>query len=175
MQHSLTIATLPAAAALALALGLSVAGAADKPAAPASPGATAKVNALLGVAIPEATFNSTMSGGKDPFFPQSNRLAPKTPLLTPAVVTEVNRAHLLTLRGISGPATRRIALINNTTFVAGEAGTVRTVAGTLKIRVQTVEDKIVTLLIDGDSQPRQLELDDKIPASISIQTSQVEK
>jgi hypothetical protein len=41
--------------------------------------------------------------------------------------------------------------------------------------VQTVEDKVVTVLIDGESQARELVLDDAIPKSIQIQTSQVEK
>lgn len=170
MQRSLHLAKTLGAA---LGLGLAAADAAEpKAAAPAPAG---KAHALLGIALPESQFVNEASMGKDPFFPDSSRRAPKAPVLTKAVVTTVNRSSLLTLRGISGPPARRIALINNLTFVAGEEGTVRTSAGTLKIRVQTVEDKIVTVLIDGDTQPRELVLDDKIPGSIQIQTSQVEK
>jgi hypothetical protein len=165
-----------ASTALGLCLAATAAAAEKKPAAapPAAP-AAGKVHPLLGIALPESQFVNEPNVGKDPFFPDSNRRLPKAPVLTKAVVTEVNRANLLTLRGISGPPNRRIALINNLTFVAGEEGTVRTSSGLLKIRVVSVEDKTVSVLIDGDSQPRELVLNDKTPDSIQIQTSQIEK
>lgn len=161
------------------------------PALPAAPAATAgqnppgqnpgsaaspKAHPLLGVPVPESEFVNDPNVGKDPFFPDSTRRLPKTPVLTKVSKTpDTNRAHLLTLRGISGPTSRRLALINNLTFVAGEEGTVRTTAGLLKIRVLQIEDKTVSVLIDGESQPRELQLDDKIPNSIQIQTSQIDK
>ena len=171
MQRSLHLAQTLSGAALAF--GLAAADAAEPKA--ATPAPAAKAHPLLGIPLADSQFVNEASIGKDPFFPDSSRRAPKAPVLTKAVVTTVNRSSLLTLRGITGPPTRRIALINNLTFGAGEEGTVRTSAGTLKIRVQTVEDKTVTVLIDGDSQPRELVLDDKIPSNIQIQTSQVEK
>jgi len=141
----------------------------EKTAAATTP--TAKAHPLLAVVVPESHFVSEPSVGKDPFFPDSTRRLPSLPITQKAVVTEVNRASLLTLRGVSGPEQRRIALINNLTFAPGEEGTVRTSAGLLKIRVVSIADKAVTVLIDGDSRPRELVLDDKIPDSIQIQTS----
>lgn len=176
MQRSLHLAIFLRGATLALTLAsVATAGAAEKRAVAAASAPIAKPHPLLGVPVTESQFVNDISVGKDPFFPDSNRRQPKSPILSKAVVTEVNRANLLTLRGITGQAPRRFALINNLTFVAGEEGTVRTSAGLLKIRVQTVEDKVVTVLIDGESQARELVLDDAIPKSIQIQTSQLEK
>jgi hypothetical protein len=176
MQRRSQLALTLASTALGLILGLAAtATAAEKKQPAAAVPAAGKLHPLLGIALPESHFDNDPNVGKDPFFPDSNRRLPKSPVLTKAVVTEVNRANLLTLRGISGPSTRRIALINNLTFVAGEEGTVRTGSGLLKIRVVSVEDKMVSVLIDGDSQPRELILNDKTPDSIQIQTSQVDK
>jgi hypothetical protein len=172
MQRSHQLAMTLGSTALGLCLAATAAAAEAKPAAAPAAG---KVHPLLGVALPESQFINEANTGKDPFFPDSNRRLPRAPVLTKAVVTEVNRANLLTLRGISGPATRRIALINNLTFVAGEEGTVRTGSGLLKIRVVSVGDKTASVFIDGDSQPRELILNDQTPDSIKIQTSQVEK
>jgi hypothetical protein len=110
MLRSLHLAILLRGAAPALALGLAATvGAAEKGAVAAASAPKPKPHPLLGVPVTESQFVNDVSVGKDPFFPDSNRRQPRSPVLTKAVVTEVNRANLLTLRGITGQAPRRFA------------------------------------------------------------------
>ncbi len=64
----------------------------------------------------------------------------------------------LILKGISGPANRRLALINNQTLGAGETAAVRLGAGEVKIRCVEVREKSVIVTIDGSPERRELRM-----------------
>ncbi len=91
---------------------------------------------------------STSQDGKDPFFPQSVRLRKSLVVtkdatnLPPAVVD-------LQLKGISGGANRRLAIINNRTFGIGEEGEVTSDTGGVRIICQEIKDDSVQLLVNG--------------------------
>ncbi len=131
-------------------------------------------NALLGIAIPVAVFDNIPTQGKDPFFPNSTRRAPIVKVAAPVAVVQsapVNNASLLTLRGISGSASKRIALINNLTFVAGEEGKVRIPTGQLKLRVIEVKDSSAIIQIDGETIRREIKLRDGVTEKNTTVTS----
>src|SRR5437016_12077662 len=76
------------------------------------------------VVIPKSVFVSEGDIGKDPFFPNSVRRRPKVPDDSGKPVIR-DFSQLLVLKGITGPAEKRIALINNLTFAKGEEGEVK--------------------------------------------------
>ncbi|MBI3882277.1 MAG: hypothetical protein HY301_19745 [Verrucomicrobia bacterium] len=124
--------------------------AAEEPAAPAGP---------LGAPLPQSVFVDDATSGKDPFYPNSMRRSPVAKITKAGVpVADPNRIQLLTLKGITGPNDRRLALINNLTFVAGETGNVRTAGGLVKIRVLEVGEKSVTVAIEGEPGRHELKL-----------------
>ena len=122
----------------------------------------------LGVPLPQSVFVNDPLVGKDPFFPESQR---RRPPVVAKVVQQVpadsNRAAYLVLKGVSGPSAKRIALINNMTFVAGEEGQVRTSAGMLKIRCVEVQEKSATVIIDGESARHELRLAESATINVS--------
>jgi hypothetical protein len=114
----------------------------------------AKAQALTNAApaqpeIPTSVFINPGSpqAGKDPFFPQSTRQQPVINLLTniaPAVAIAE-----LELKGISGAAGHRLAIINNRTFEAGEEGTVLTNVGRVRLTCREVGENSVRVLLNG--------------------------
>jgi hypothetical protein len=96
--------------------------------------------ATIGVpAIPKSVFD--YRAGKDPFFP--NRVV--TPVLAPEPTKKVS----LLLKGITGTSDRRVALINDRTFVKGETGEFKTGTNTFPIRVIDILEKSVTIEREG--------------------------
>jgi hypothetical protein len=135
--------------------------AAQTPAAPpvpakATPSAPAKAatNAAPAEAeLPKSVFNvpATAQEGRDPFFPQSTRLhkgpvASTTTTNLPAVVVE------LELKGISGTASRPLAIINNQTFGANEEGVVSTASGPARIRCLEIKTDSVRVFVNGQER-----------------------
>jgi hypothetical protein len=95
--------------------------------------------------------------GRDPFFPQSIRQRPIIPQVTtnvPAVVVE------LELKGISGTADRRLAIINNGNFARGEEGDVQTNVGRVRITCKEITADSVQVVVNG--QQRVLTLRSKL-------------
>ncbi len=98
--------------------------------------------------IPKSVFliPSSPQEGKDPFFPLSTRLR-KTVVVPatnqPAVTVE------LELKGVSGTAGHRLAIINNRTFGPGEEGEVMTSAGRVRIICKDIGDDSVQVLVNG--------------------------
>ena len=103
--------------------------------------------------IPKSIFHipaSPQDPVKDPFFPQSTRLRNKPQLIVssnaPPVVVE------LELKGISGGAERRLAIINSRTFAVGEEGDVPTSSGKAHIRVLEIKSDSVVVLLNGEQR-----------------------
>ena len=94
---------------------------------------------------------STPQEGKDPFFPESTRLR-NSPVVAkgatnlPPVVVE------LQLKGISGGANRRFAIINNRTFQTGEEGEVPSSVGVVRITCEAIKEDSVRVLVNGRQQ-----------------------
>ena len=135
----------------AVALSFTVRGAGTATAAPAAstPRASASTNALP--PIPEVRKSvfvvpATSQEGKDPFFPQSTRLHP---VIHVAGTKAPSALPELELKGISGTASHRLAIINNRTFESGEEGDV--VCNGIRVRVKClqIEPDGVQILVSG--------------------------
>lgn len=68
----------------------------------------------------------------------------------------------LTLKSVTGPKNRRLALINNQTFAPGEAAFVRLGDGQVKVRCVEIRDKSVVVAIDGGQERRELRLPESL-------------
>lgn len=80
--------------------------------------------------------------------------APRQPLaFPPAAPTHYGE---LTLKGISGTSTRRMALINNETLMAGETAKVKTLDTSVPVTVKEIRDDSVMIVVNG--QTRELKL-----------------
>jgi hypothetical protein len=106
--------------------------------------------------IPKSVFLIPTSPleGKDPFFPRSVRLFASSGAQTNLQPT----AHYLELRlnGISGPLSRRLAIINNQTFAVNEEGEVPTNSGRARIRCLQIKDDSVVVQVGGKLRTLQL-------------------
>lgn len=106
--------------------------------------------------VAKSIFDDKLHAGKDPFFPNSarrqDRPASTDPKMPQAPVVQ------LFLKAITGPPTRRLALINNQTFAAGEEGLVKVVNGQVKIRCVEIKDGSVVVAIEGNPEPKELKL-----------------
>lgn len=100
--------------------------------------------------------------GKDPFFPESKRHRPPPAPVKQEVakaappVVEVE----LELKGISGTPERRLAIINNNTFEAGEQAEVATNVGRIRITCKEIKSDSAEVVVNG--QPRWLSLRSKL-------------
>jgi hypothetical protein len=97
--------------------------------------------------------------GKDIFFPQTKRLSKR-------VDTAANtQAHIenqilsqLTLKGISGGANRRLAVVNNRTLAQGEVFELRLNGHVHRIRCDEIKARSVVLSIEGVSDKKEIQL-----------------
>jgi hypothetical protein len=148
-------------AALGLAagfLGLAQSPLAAAPAKTSPPAATNSPAAA--VVIPRSEFNEKLPQGRVPFFPRSTRRVPVVASPSTNAVGVVQRPQVDTsqflLKGISGSASRRLAIINDRTFAAGEDQEVTTRTGKMLIHCQEIRDSSV--LISFGNPPQSLEL-----------------
>ncbi len=142
---------LPLAAAL---LGLAFAThAAQTPAASSGQAKAATNAAPAQPEPPKSVFitPSTPQEGKDPFFPQSTRLH-KVPVVSSTATNRPVAVVELELKGISGPANRRLAIINNKTFEANEEGVVSTASGPVRITCKDINDDSVRVIVNGQER-----------------------
>lgn len=113
------------------------------------------------VPIPLSVFDD-LPNGRDPFFPNSKRRMPKTPVVVtnqqPVVVERVSKSQFLTLSGISGVGDRRLALINNRPFKAGETGEIRIPTGSVRVECVEIREKSVLIQIEGENDRKELRL-----------------
>ena len=93
------------------------------------------------------------SEGKDPFFPLSTRRAPAEPIKTNSQPTI---SFDLQLKGISGPANRRLAIVNNRTLQVGEESDVTTSTG--RVRIRCLDIKTESVVVQVGSERRELRL-----------------
>lgn len=110
--------------------------------------------------IPRSVFDDKLPQGKDPFFPMSTRrdavvapvsAAPQKPAMDLSVTN-------LVLKGISGSADRRLAIINNSTFAVGEDVEVNTTSGRIRIHCAEIKEKSVVIEFGDPPQRRELRL-----------------
>ena len=95
--------------------------------------------------------------GRDPFFPNSPR---RGKLVQDVVVEPTANFNNIVLKGISGSAEKRLAILNNKTFAAGEDGELRIGGHPTKIKIVEVREKSVVISINGVT--RELFLDSKL-------------
>jgi hypothetical protein len=103
--------------------------------------------------IPLSVFEVNLAAGKDPFFPRSGRR-----VIEVSSASESQAATALMLQGFSGSANRRLAIINNHTFAAGDEGEVVTAAGRIKIRCEEIKDNMVAITVGNSTQRVELQL-----------------
>jgi hypothetical protein len=138
-------------AAYALGAGLQAADA--KPPATNAPPAS--------VALPKSVFIGNDPGGRDPFFPNSARRFSKPADKAAESAAPTVGPSVLLLRGITGPADRRIALINNRTFAAGEEGKVRASGAEFTIRCLEIRERSVIVTIEGSAERHEIQLPER--------------
>ena len=87
------------------------------------------------------------SEGCDPFFPTSSR-----PYASAQVVQVVPTADIssLVLKGVSGPANARLAIINNRTFAVGDEQDIITATGRIRVRCVEINDTAVVVESAGE-------------------------
>jgi hypothetical protein len=84
--------------------------------------------------------------GRDPFFPNSSR---RGTIVQDTVVEPVANFNNITLKGISGTVEKRLAIINNKTFEAGEEANLRISGQPTKVKCVEVREKSVVISING--------------------------
>jgi hypothetical protein len=111
------------------------------------------------VCAPRAAFANGLPNGKDPFFPESRRVAPPpTAPGTNAVASAGGLLAQLTLKGISLGKERRLALINNITFAPGEKALVSLNGQEVMVECLEIRDDAVSVTIQGCREARLLQL-----------------
>lgn len=152
-MKNLLPASIFAAFALSLfaSFGVGNALAADQKTSPA--GAVTTVQ--MPVRGPSSVF--TIAGPiKDPFFPLSTRTN-FVPVTTNTVAPSFSPTTLV-LKGLSGVAGQRLALINNRNFAEGESDEVTTSAGKKKVTVLKINEFSVLIRVDGIPEPFEISL-----------------
>ena len=131
---------------------------AQTPSAKKPTGAAAKAPAATNTApaeltVPVSVFHTPTSPqdpAKDPFFPQSTRLRSKPTVI--ATTTALPAVVELELKGISGAADRRLAIINSRTFAVGEEGEVPASNGRARLQVVEIKNDSVVVLLNGEQR-----------------------
>ena len=158
-------AYLPGPAALRLSATLAwlalafLAARAQAPAAAVAPATNVVSNTTaFDFAAPKSVFILPKSPkeGKDPFFPRSPRPYASTIVVRTNQAVETPSTVELRLQGISGPPERRLAIINNRTFGAGEDGEVPSQAG--RVHIRCLEIKSDSVVVTIGSERRELRL-----------------
>jgi hypothetical protein len=127
---------------------------------PAKPGATAPAKAASNAAPavvepPKSTFHvptSYQDPVKDPFFPLSTRLRKSVPVAATGSNAPPVVMIKLELKGISGTATQRLAIINTHTYGVGEEGEITTGSDRTRIRVIEIKSDSVVVEVNGERQ-----------------------
>jgi hypothetical protein len=107
---------------------------------------------------PKAIFADDALGGKDPFFPDSQRRRPQVQIAPVNTGTPSSGAWgLLQLKGISRDKDRKLALINNATLAEGEKAPVRLNNGqSIMIQCLEIRERAVLISIEGVKEAREI-------------------
>lgn len=105
---------------------------------------------------PKSVFEEKIANGKDPFFPNSARRVEK--IVQPNIKQPVNPVIQLSLKAITGPSDKRLALINNQTFAAGEERMVRVPNGQVRVRCVEIGDSSVVVTVENEPERKVLKL-----------------
>ena len=120
----------------------------------AAPAAASTNAPAIEVPLPVSTFELTVET-RDPFFPASLRQA-----VTNAVAKAVPafNASNFVLKGLSGGAGHRLAVINNRTFAIGEKYEVTTPTGKVPITCEEIKEQSVIIRTETSLEPIELTL-----------------
>ncbi|MCX6896622.1 MAG: hypothetical protein NTZ16_14250 [Verrucomicrobia bacterium] len=105
---------------------------------------TAATNAPIATVNTNDFRSNFDNNGRDPFFPMSSRQA--------AALSENGESQpaiILALKGFSGPAHRRFAIINDHTFAVGEESEVLTAGGRIRVRCVEIRADVAVVTIGG--------------------------
>jgi hypothetical protein len=109
-------------------------------------------------AIPQSVFVDEVQKGKDPFFPNSSRRQPVRPADGAVAITAPPSTSEFKLKGITGPANRRFALINNRDFEVGEKGSVYAGGKKVTIKCEKIGPRSVWITLEGQPGLKELRL-----------------
>jgi hypothetical protein len=84
--------------------------------------------------------------GRDPFFPNSSR---RGTIVQDTVIEPAANFNNIVLKGISGTAEKRLAIINNKTIGVGEEADLRIGGHLTKVKCVEVREKSVVISING--------------------------
>ena len=93
--------------------------------------------------------------GRDPFFPNSQRVPSTTPVVKPT--TNTTHKVVLVLNGISPSSEKPLAMINGKTFAKGEDQDVP-LGGGVRVHVLCVEIKMDSVIVEVNGVRQQLRL-----------------
>lgn len=88
--------------------------------------------------------------------PVAARPAPSPDQLWSGIASAPKRYDDLKLTGLSGPSTRRFAMINNQTFMAGETARVKLKDGDVNVLCKEIRAKSVLVQMDGAAETKEL-------------------
>jgi hypothetical protein len=149
LRHILVFAQIAAATLLIGVVGAHAA-VTNSPAGAAKTKSAAVTNAAPEeLPIPISVFNLAGKPTKDPFFPLSLR----QPITQSTNASPVFSAAMFTLKGLSGSAHSRLALINNRTVAAGENAEITTPSGRIKIHCLEVKEGSAIIRAETQSDP----------------------
>jgi len=73
-----------------------------------------------------------------------------------ATLVGPKRYEDIQLKGIMGPAQRRMVILNDQTFMTGDTGRVKFKGGQVKVTCKEIKTKSVIVLIEGAAQPKEI-------------------
>ena len=104
--------------------------------------------------VVKSVFVDRPNFGRDPFFPNSKRRQHVAVLKT-VPIGEIPSS--IVLKGLSGTAQKRLAVINNYTLAAGEETEIRAGGQLYRVRCDEIRERSVMISING-TEPKELKL-----------------
>jgi len=105
----------------------------------------------------KSVFMNQAGFGKDPFFPNSTRLQPKTPVKMPdAMSLKSGVPDFVLLKGFAVLKDRKLAIINNYTVEAGEEFLLKFNGQQIKVKCIMIKDDSVVIEVNGSTKELKL-------------------
>ena len=102
----------------------------------------------------KSVFVDSPGFGRDPFFPNSKR---RQHVATVKALPIGEIPSAIVLKGLSGTAQKRLAVINNYTLAAGEETEIRAGGQLYRVRCDEIRERSVMISING-TEPKELKL-----------------